>query len=906
MKGTLLTIAAIALIATAMAQPPFVDGTPQGIRFQAIATSGTDDPRPVANQTINVRMNVITGTPGSTQTLEWEETHSPTTDVDGRFEVLIGTGTQTGGRRANFEEIKWDSTAHFLKVELDVTGSGVYVDMGTTQFLSVPYAFSCAVCGKAKYAEFAEHAEMADVAQFALEVASLPCDCTFDDVYNYEEANGFPHEIIADDGPLTIIVPALQATDGFKVINNSNNNTTASFVSNVTPAGNTNVLFQENGWGKNVRVEVLNPTNAWYSLESSTVGIGSAIYALSNNASNNPLTRPVFQAVAATSNASVIAISSTGNLTNVKPILVSYAWNPLTRAGEFQSMDITHNTDILYATTIGMGRAGMFEIDNIDNGANALQAETNGSGNAIRARSVTGGTGGAGSFEIEDAANTSNAVEVINAGSGITGFFESSNAANTASLFRAENSGAGATGTFLNFNAANSANVLEVENSGTGATATFWNLNNSNPTFTQFTRNSGIGVTGYFLNDFSGSNSPLFLGTNFGAGPNSIAGGFMNANPNNNAFTTLYANTVGTGTTAYFANDNYLSVADILQVAGQGTGTRIRSWTDFDSDFYVAHFSSDNPNGDTDILYCQTNTSGQAIICEKLVGGMSGTVTEFKNGEMNNTWPVSDVLQYGIGDGLRAVAQAGNAITAITSVGQPGNAIYGSNPGGPGYAGLFDGDVFVSGLFKYGLFAVVKNDQGLEKVTYALETTEYWFEDFGFGTLVNGEVVVNIDPEFASIVNTTEPYHVHIQLEGLCAGGVIVTDKTATSFKVVHNGPGSAQQCDAPFSYRITAKRNGFESLRLSTIVEARVATAQYIQDNFPEVIAEAKQIRIAAEQQMAASMPGLTVSTPDAAPSIDDIIPALPAVTPATQSARNQSNDEVLPPSEPPTIPGQ
>lgn len=420
----------------------------------------------------------------------------------------------------------------------------------------------------------------------------------------------------------------------------------------------------------------------------------------------------------------------------------------------------------------------------------------------------------------------------------------------------------------------------------------------------QFTRNSGTGVTGYFLNDFSGSNSPLFLGTNFGAGANSIAGGFMNANPDNNAFTTLYANTVGTGTTAYFANDNYLSVADILQVAGQGTGTRIRSWTDFDSDFYVAHFSSDNPNGDTDILYCQTNTSGQAIICEKLVGGMSGTVTEFKNGEMNNTWPVSDVLQYGIGDGLRAVAQAGNAITAITSVGQPGNAIYGQSSG-LGFVGYFDGDVWVTGdLYKANNYAFVKNSAGVVKMVAAIESSEVWFEDFGFGTLVNGEVIVNIDPEFASIVNTTEPYHVHIQLEGECREGVYVTNKTLTSFTVKQLR--QRTDCNTAFSYRITAKRKGFEALRLPTQPEASATTFQYLQDNFPELLAEAEQIRIAAEQQMAASMPGLTVSTPDAAPPIDDIIPALPAVTPATQSARNQSIDEVLPPSEPPTIPGQ
>jgi len=51
--------------------------------------------------------------------------------------LVIGNGTVQQGV---FSTIQWGSAPHFLKVELDVTGGTNFVDMGTTQLLSVPYA----------------------------------------------------------------------------------------------------------------------------------------------------------------------------------------------------------------------------------------------------------------------------------------------------------------------------------------------------------------------------------------------------------------------------------------------------------------------------------------------------------------------------------------------------------------------------------------------------------------------------------------------------------------------------------------------------------------------------------------------------------------------------------------------
>jgi hypothetical protein len=42
-----------------------------------------------------------------------------------------------------------------------------------------------------------------------------------------------------------------------------------------------------------------------------------------------------------------------------------------------------------------------------------------------------------------------------------------------------------------------------------------------------------------------------------------------------------------------------------------------------------------------------------------------------------------------------------------------------------------------------------------------VESPESWFEDVGFGTLVNGRVEIRLDPNFAATVQTDQ-YHVFI------------------------------------------------------------------------------------------------------------------------------------------------
>lgn len=107
--------------------------------------------------------------------------------------------------------------------------------------------------------------------------------------------------------------------------------------------------------------------------------------------------------------------------------------------------------------------------------------------------------------------------------------------------------------------------------------------------------------------------------------------------------------------------------------------------------------------------------------------------------------------------------------------------------------------------------AVVATSQGT-RALHTEESTGVWFTDYGFGELQAGHAVVTIDPLFAETVNLDEPYHVFVQLNDLAAEGAAVINKTASSFDVVEIRNGHS---NAEFSYRLVAKRRGYEQNRL-------------------------------------------------------------------------------------------
>ncbi len=104
---------------------------PQGFNYQA--TVRDNNGNLIINQNVYFKFNIMRNSPTSLPT--YSETHYVPTDDLGNVSLVIGQGTPTVG---NFSQIPWHEGAYYLGIELN-TGSG-YVAMGTTQFLSVPYA----------------------------------------------------------------------------------------------------------------------------------------------------------------------------------------------------------------------------------------------------------------------------------------------------------------------------------------------------------------------------------------------------------------------------------------------------------------------------------------------------------------------------------------------------------------------------------------------------------------------------------------------------------------------------------------------------------------------------------------------------------------------------------------------
>lgn len=119
------------ILALFVSLPVLYSQAPEGINYQAVARDETGNV--LSNQVISVRFSIRKNSP--VDTIVYQETHSATTNGFGLFTLAIGEGSPVLGTLASVE---WATHSCFLQVEID-DGSG-YVSLGSTQFLSVPYA----------------------------------------------------------------------------------------------------------------------------------------------------------------------------------------------------------------------------------------------------------------------------------------------------------------------------------------------------------------------------------------------------------------------------------------------------------------------------------------------------------------------------------------------------------------------------------------------------------------------------------------------------------------------------------------------------------------------------------------------------------------------------------------------
>ena len=127
-KKILLSAAFVAFVFIGLAQ------VPDAFNYQAVVRNNAGEA--LANQNVSFKISILQGS--ASGTVLYAETHTASTNAFGLVNLNVGDGTLVSGV---FSPGGWGTTSHFLKVEIDPAGGSTYTHLGTSELVSVPYAF---------------------------------------------------------------------------------------------------------------------------------------------------------------------------------------------------------------------------------------------------------------------------------------------------------------------------------------------------------------------------------------------------------------------------------------------------------------------------------------------------------------------------------------------------------------------------------------------------------------------------------------------------------------------------------------------------------------------------------------------------------------------------------------------
>jgi hypothetical protein len=127
MKKTILFIVVLFTSIVAIAQAP------QSFKYQAIIRNSSGDV--ITNQDVGLQISILEGS--DTGPSVYSETWLEQTNQFGLITINIGEGETS----QDFSSIPWSTGNYWIKTEVDVSGGTNYTELGTSQLLSVPFAF---------------------------------------------------------------------------------------------------------------------------------------------------------------------------------------------------------------------------------------------------------------------------------------------------------------------------------------------------------------------------------------------------------------------------------------------------------------------------------------------------------------------------------------------------------------------------------------------------------------------------------------------------------------------------------------------------------------------------------------------------------------------------------------------
>lgn len=163
----------------------------QGINYKAIINDA--DGNVLANAPVTVQFTILQA--GTTPV--YTETHDTITDANGILIVNIGEVAPT-----NFNTIDWGIASHYLKTEID-KGEG-FVDMGTTEFKTVPYVIYAITTSNSIYFSNFEHGDILQFNGNNFEPATFSFYYHDNDGDGYGNINGFVYSPVEPFGFISL------------------------------------------------------------------------------------------------------------------------------------------------------------------------------------------------------------------------------------------------------------------------------------------------------------------------------------------------------------------------------------------------------------------------------------------------------------------------------------------------------------------------------------------------------------------------------------------------------------------------------------------------------------------------------------------------------------------------------
>ncbi len=132
---------------------------PEGFNYQAVIRDSQGNVLP--GQQVGLQVGIVAGAPDGD--VIYKEIFTPVTSEIGLVHIVIGHGSALIG---DFSAVPWGDGPLFVRLSVDAEGGTDYLEMGTSQLLSVPYALHAETSADAFSGDYDELVNLPDLDAF--------------------------------------------------------------------------------------------------------------------------------------------------------------------------------------------------------------------------------------------------------------------------------------------------------------------------------------------------------------------------------------------------------------------------------------------------------------------------------------------------------------------------------------------------------------------------------------------------------------------------------------------------------------------------------------------------------------------------------------------------------------------